>query len=215
MEKKKKLTRKRFAIKNDKGEYIGKIPNVSLVSAPAIEKNYALFAEAVPSTPKRMNFQVSDEEKMEITGIAMSPDQDILRFDKDLSEYYYCYFSKSDIRDYRDYFMQYGNIKEANFEHSSDYMDSFFVAESWIIMDPKNDKMNALGFEDIKEGDWALTFKCTNKETWEQVKKSSLKGFSVEIELDYFKEEEIKSIVYNKELSEEDKIKAIREILSR
>jgi hypothetical protein len=210
MEKKKKLARKRFAIKNDKGEYIGKIPNVSLVTTPAIEKNYALFNEAAP---KRMNFQVSNEERMEITGIAMSPDQDILRFDRDNKEYYYCFFTKSDIRDYRDYFMQFGNTKEANFEHGSEYMDDFFVAESWIVTDPTDDKMNALGFKDIKEGDWALTYKCTNREIWEEVKNSSLAGFSVEIELDYFKEEKIKSILYNTEMTDQEKEEAIKDIV--
>lgn len=207
---KKKLPRKRFRIKNDAGKYIGEITAISLVTAPAIEKSYALFAEELP---KRINFQVSDEEKMEITGVAMSPDQDIIRYDEMNRSYYYCYFTKSDIIDYRDYFMKYGNTKKANLEHGEDYLKDFYITESWIVADPKDDKMNALGFKDIKEGDWCVTFKCTNKNLWEEVKNSSLSGFSVELALDEFKEEKIKEIVFNEELSEEERLEAIKKMI--
>lgn len=207
---KKKLARKRFRIKNDHGKYIGEISAISLVSQPAIEKDFQLFNE---EEIKKVNFQVSSEEKMEITGIAMSPDQDIIRKDKETGEYYYCYFTKQDILDYRDYFMKYGNTKKANFEHSDDYMKDFFITESWVVVDAKCDKLSALGFKDCKEGDWAVTFKCTSSKLWEELKNSSLKGFSVEIALEEFTEEAIKDIVYNDELSEEEKLTRIKHLI--
>ena len=40
---KKKLERKRFRIKDENGNYIGKIGAVSMVTKPAIEKAFDLF----------------------------------------------------------------------------------------------------------------------------------------------------------------------------
>ena len=57
----KKLERKRFAIKNEQGEYIGKIGAVSIVSKPAIERSFGLFSDV--EVPKKIDFQVIDKEK--------------------------------------------------------------------------------------------------------------------------------------------------------
>jgi hypothetical protein len=83
---KKKLARKRFRIKNDAGKYIGEITAVSLVSKPAIEKEFQLFNEE--DTLTKINFQVSSEDKMEISGPAMVPDQDIIRKDAETGQIY-------------------------------------------------------------------------------------------------------------------------------
>ncbi len=207
---KKKLNRRRFAIKNEKGQWIGAINAISLVDKPAIQKSYALFADN--ELPK-INFQVTDEEKMEITGIAMSPDQDIIRFDDIKNEYYYAFFTKSDIVDYRNYFMRYGNTKKANTNHEDNYSKDFFITESWIIQDATNDKMNALGFSDIKEGDWAITYKITNPVMWEEIKNSNLTGFSIEMELNEFTEVKIKAIAFDENLTDVEKEEVIKKLI--
>lgn len=212
---KKKLARKRFRIKNDQGKYIGEITAVSLVSKPAIEKEFQLFNEE--DTLTKINFQVSSEDKMEISGPAMVPDQDIIRKDAETGQLYYCYFTEQDILDYSQYFMRYAKKNQANQEHSEEFSKDFFVAESWIVTDPANDKSNALGFKDIPKGTWMITYKCTNSKLWEELKNSDLTGFSVEIALDEFKEleleKEIEAIVDNDELSRKDKLEKIRSII--
>ena len=149
---------------------------------------------------------------MIICGPAMVPDMDILRFDKETESYYYCFFSAQDVIDYSEYFMRYSDTRQANFEHEDDFLKDFFIAESWIVTDNTNDKCSALGFKDIPNGTWMISYRCTNEEVWKQVKDSSLTGFSIEIELTEFKEEAIKSILYNTEMTDDEKIKAIKEI---
>lgn len=212
---KKKLARKRFRIKNDAGKYIGEITAVSLVSKPAIEKEFQLFNEE--ESLLKINFQISNEDKMEISGPAMIPNQDIIRKDANTGEFYYCYFTEQDILDYSQYFMRYAKKNQANMEHSDEFYKDFFVAESWIVSNPENDKSNALGFKDIPKGTWFLTYKCTNSKLWEEIKNSDLTGFSVEIALEEFKEleleKEIEAIVDNENLSKKEKLEAIKNII--
>jgi hypothetical protein len=213
---KKKLARKRFRIKNDEGHLIGDITAISMVSSPAIEKSFGLFAE---ESQKKVNFQISNKERMEITGPIMCADKDILRFDKDLEEYYYCFFTEEDVRDYRDVFMSQANTRQANFEHEDSFYDDFFLTESWIVEEPSKDKASALGFKDVKKGDWYGTFKCKNPNLWEELKNSELTGFSVEISLSEFDKLDIQmettlnAILDNTKLTKEQKKEAIKAII--
>lgn len=212
---KKKLERKRFRVKDDKGNYIGSLDAVSIVKRPAIESGFGLFAEDVET--KKIKFQVSDAEKMEITGPIMMAGKDILRYDYENECYYFCYFTEEDLIDYRDYFMRYSNTRQSNLDHSNDYLDDFFLAEIWTVTDENSDKAKALGFTDVHTGDLWATFKCTNKETWEMLKESDFSGFSVELQLDYFSdlklEEQINVILDNKNLTREQKLEQIKEIV--
>jgi len=54
------------------------------------------------------------------------------------------------------------------------------VVESWIVKDPSNDKSNALGFLNVAEGSWFVSYKVDNEELWEKVKKGEVNGFSIE-----------------------------------
>ena len=212
---KKKLQRKRFRLKDDNGKQIGNISAVSSVSKPAIERSFELFAEM----PKKINFQVTNKELMVISGPAMVPGQDILRFDKEANEYYYCYFEASDVRDYSEAFLQQADIRQMNMEHADTFYNDFFVCESWIVEDPKNDKSNALGFKDIPVGTWMLSYKCTNQDMWDEFKKSGLTGFSVEISLEDYNDlpEDLEAvlslIVDSTDLTNEEKKEAIRLVL--
>jgi hypothetical protein len=178
---KKELKRKRFQARDEQGNKIWELTAVSAVSQPAIEKNFQLF-NAVPGIQK-MNFKVTNEELMELTGAAMVPNQDILRQDEESGEYYYCYFTEEDVNDFAEMFLFDANHNQANFEHGDVFTDKVKLKESWIVEDPNNDKSNALGFKDIPKGTWFITYKCTDAELWKEIKSSSLKGFSIEISL--------------------------------
>ena len=179
----KPLKRKRFAARDEKGNLLMTINATSLVSAPAIEKSAMLFASVNKKVFSKVVFKVSNAEKMEITGVAMTPNKDILRFDEATQEYYNCYFTEQDVEDYAELFMKSATL-EANFEHNQDtFTKDLMVKESWIVRDPELDATKAMGFTDIVKGDWVLTYKTRNKELWNSIKESNLTGFSVELDV--------------------------------
>lgn len=187
---KKKLERKRFQAKDEKGNKIWDITAVSAVSQPAIERDFQKFQKASPAT---VVFRVTNEEKMELTGAAMIPDQDILRQDQETGEFYYCYFTEQDVNDFAEMFLFDANHNQANFEHQDSFTDKIKLKESWIVEDPANDKSAALGFKDIPKGSWFITYKCVDPNLWEEIKTSNLKGFSIEISSTDFNKYETKN----------------------
>ena len=179
----KPLKRKRFAARDDKGDLLMTIKATSIVSSPAIEKSAMVFADVNNKCLSQIVFQVTDSEKIEITGVAMTPNKDILRFDEATQEYYNCYFTEQDVEDFAEQFMKSATL-QANFEHNQDsFTKDLMVKESWIVRDPNNDATKAMGFTDIVKGDWVLTYKTRNKELWNSIKGSNLSGFSVELDV--------------------------------
>lgn len=211
----KNLKRKRFRARDENGKQTGDITAASLVTEPAIEKDFQFFEK------EKIHFQTS-KERMEITGPAMLCDTDILRYDKVNKEYYYCYFTAEDVRDFMEIFMTNGSNVKANFEHGDYFSDDIKVIESWIVEDPECDKCKALGFTDIPKGTWMITYKTRNEKLWETIKNSDMSGFSVEIELDKFQmieleediENDLTDILNELFFSKEEKQKAIKDIVN-
>jgi len=148
---------------------------ISFVSAPAIEKDFMHFKEQ----KNTYQFKATDEEKRIVTGAAMVPNQDIIRMDAEGNPYF-VYFTKETIEKAQEVFAKKGKTKSTNFEHEESLMEGVTVVESWIVEDPKNDKSNALGFSDITEGTWFVSYKVDNDELWGKVKSGEVKGFSIE-----------------------------------
>lgn len=179
----KPLKRKRFAARDEKGNLLMTINATSLVSHPAIEKSAMMFASVQDKVFSKIVFKVTDSEKMEITGVAMTPNKDILRFDEATQEYYNCYFTEQDVEDFAEQFMKSATLN-AIFEHDqSSFTDKLMVKESWIVRNPELDATKAMGFTDIVKGDWVLTYKTRDKELWNSIKESNLTGFSVELDV--------------------------------
>ena len=148
---------------------------ISFVSSPAIEKDFMHFKE----DKEKFQFKATDIEKRIVTGAAMIPDQDIIRMDAEGNPYF-VYFTKETIEKAQEVFAKKGKTKSTNFEHEESLMEGVTVVESWIVKDPKNDKSNALGFSDITEGTWFVSYKVDNDELWGKVKSGEVKGFSIE-----------------------------------
>ena len=148
---------------------------ISFVSSPAIEKDFMHFKEQ----KNTYQFKATDEEKRIVTGAAMVPNQDIIRMDAEGNPYF-VYFTKETIEKAQEVFAKKGKTKSTNFEHEESLMEGVTVVESWIVKDPKNDKSNALGFSDITEGTWFVSYKVDNDELWAKVKNGEVKGFSIE-----------------------------------
>ena len=156
-------------------EILGELRRISLVSQPAIEEDFLLFNQST------MKFQTIDTEKKVLTGPAMRADINIPRRDAN-GELYYGFFSQDTVRKCAEMFFKRGaNMNNTNLEHEFE-VDGIYVFESWIVEDPQIDKATALGFTDVRKGDWFVSMKIENEMVWNNYLKTGLiKGFSVEI----------------------------------
>jgi len=148
---------------------------ISFVSAPAIEKDFMHFNSEVDN----FKFKSTDEEKRIVTGACMIPNQEIVRLDAE-GKPYFVFFTEETILKAQEVFAKYGKTKTTNLEHEDDTLQGATVVESWIVKDPSNDKSNALGFLNVAEGSWFVSYKVDNEELWAKVKNGEVSGFSIE-----------------------------------
>ena len=121
-----------------------------------------------------------DDEQMTVVGPAMIPNKKIVRSDY-FGNKYYVYFSEETIKQISDKFMKRGYTRDTQHDvmHNGPGEKDVYVAESWIIEDPENDKSRMYGFDDLPKGTWMTKMKINNKDIWEKVKSGELRGFSV------------------------------------
>ena len=209
---KENLPVREFRIKEN-GKEFGDLEAISIVTDPAIEMSFQLFEKA------NINHFASapmSSDKQRITGPVMVPYKKILRQDEN-KEYYMGWFSEQTIIDCAQNYLRKGRNRSGNLQHLEEYTKDFYVFESWIVEDPTNDKCNALGFKDIPKGTWFVTYQVTNKDKWNEIKNGSYSGFSVEIDAALFNsvvtEEDIKSIVFDSVMTDDEKELKLRELL--
>lgn len=147
---------------------------ISFVENPAIEIDFMYFNDK----SKDYKFKTTSTEKRLVTGPAMLPDEKIIRQDA-VGEPYFVFFSKETVEKAQELYFKNANQSTANFEHEES-IAGVTVVESWIVVDPSNDKSNALGFSDLPEGTWMVTYKVDDDEIWERIKAGEVLGFSVE-----------------------------------
>jgi hypothetical protein len=144
----------------------------SLVRDPAHEISFQTFSQA-------KKYQFNDEEQV-ITGVAISADTPIYRFDQDSNEEYYVVFTKAAIKDIIHDYARRGNFNNVNIEHnSSNVVDGIYMIHSYQI---DNDKGFTAPerFHDANDGSWIVSYKVTDKDVWEKAKEGKFTGFSVE-----------------------------------
>jgi len=120
------------------------------------------------------------DEKQMLVGPLMVPDKLIKRIDEE-GEEYFVYFDENTVEQLAYKTMEDKIGDKVNIEHNqNEELKDVYLAESWIIKDPKNDKSRLYGF-DLPKGTWMGIYKINNKEVWNQyVKTGKVKGFSVE-----------------------------------
>jgi hypothetical protein len=179
-------------------DVMGELKRISLVSVPAIEEEFLLFNRDFEL------FKTMDDEKRIVTGPAMRPDINIPRKD-DNGNLYYGFFSQDTVRKAAElFFKKNSNANKTNLEHEFE-IDGVYVFESWIVEDPELDKAKALGFSDVRKGDWWVSMKVENEAVWRNYLKTGLiRGFSVEVKAreEETKLEQIKNILMS-DVSEE------------
>lgn len=140
---------------------------IALVENPAIETNFIAFSkEAI----QKFSF---DEEKRELFGPAMIPDQNIYRVDKD-GNGYNVFFSKETIRKISQSFFKRAYQANLNIEHTDKDADCF-VFQSVIV-----DKQKGIAPMDLPDGSWVVGVKVENDATWREIKEGKRQGFSIE-----------------------------------
>jgi len=140
---------------------------IALVESPAIEKEFIAF-----STHKKIDFSFNDD-KMELIGAVMVPDQRIYRRNEDGFEYE-VFFSKNTIRSIAQSFAKNSNHSNLNIEHSGKSADSFMYQS--MLVD------SAMGIKpmDLPDGTWVAVVKVLNRDVWQDIKNGKHKGFSIE-----------------------------------
>jgi hypothetical protein len=118
-----------------------------------------------------------DDEKMIITGPAMKAFQLIPRIDED-GNIFHVYFSDKTIKKLSEKFLKEHKQHLTDINHSMKPDEENTLVESWIVEDPTNDKSNVLGFNSTN-GDWFVSYKINNQDTWKQIKDGKLNGFSI------------------------------------
>ena len=144
----------------------------SLVSMPAHEKNFMTFA-------KQVKFEFNDEEQV-ITGIAISADTPIYRFDQETGEEYYVVFTKQAIKDIIFDYARKDNFNNVNLEHNPNrIVKSIFMIHSYQIDNEKGFTAPER-FKDANDGSWIVSYKVTDKDLFQQAKDGMFNGFSIE-----------------------------------
>ena len=146
---------------------------VSLVTNPAIEKDFLYFNENKPP----LKFAIQDEEKRIISGPAMIADLPIYRYDDARGEYYVV-FDKDTIFQIAKKWAMGDKYDSVNIHHDKatnglSLFESFIIDRERGIMPPK-------GYEEVADGSWFLSYIVNDETIWAKVKSGEFKGFSVE-----------------------------------
>ena len=123
------------------------------------------------------SFAFSDDEKMVISGPAMTPDSLILRKDENGNPFH-VFFSKETIEKIAEKFFEYNKMNNTDVNHDDNITTDNTLLESWIVNDPEMDKSKSMGFN-VPQGTWMVSYKINDEETWKKIKEGELAGFSV------------------------------------
>lgn len=149
-------------------------------SAGQVNPKSRTQAEVEAGVPEGQ-FQFSAvEDKYELAGPLMVPDQLIPRFDEN-GDKYYVFFDKDGIKKLSYKLMRNKLIDSVNIEHDKDRkVADLTLVESWLVADSDKDKSNKYGYS-LPVGSWFGVYKVNNKEVWDKyIKTGAVKGFSVE-----------------------------------
>ena len=176
-----------------------KLDIVSVVDKPANQKEAIKLKE---QKELKLSF---NEDKQLMTGVVLMPNQEIFRRDVNGFEYD-IKFSEQTITQLNEIHMNVANQMNTTLDHLTESeLNDVVLIENWLVTDPKNDKSNAIGLGELPVGTWMQTKKINNIDLWAKVKEGDYNGFSIEL-----KDFDLQQV----ELSDEDKLKSIIDILS-
>jgi hypothetical protein len=146
---------------------------VSLVKDPAIESTLLKFKN---ETEDILYF--ANEEKKIVYSVAMIPNKLIPRNNVKGKPANVFYSAETIEKFQQNYFRTNAN-NGTNINHATFNTEGIFPFESWIVSNSENDKSNELGLN-APNGSLIMGFKIDNPEVWDEVKSGNLDGLSVE-----------------------------------
>ena len=162
MEKKRKPFKiQELIISEDASELA--IAAISLVSDPAIEVDFVYFGKE----KSNLTFAKVDKEKKMLVSPALIPNKQIYRYDPNLDQHYYVYFSEDTVRKASEMYLKHNNHHKATYEHE-ERVSGVLTVESWI-KEGEQDKSKMYGF-DLPNGTWFVKMKINNDEMWNKIK---------------------------------------------
>lgn len=164
----------------DDGQWSGVYAN-SLVSAPAIERNFIYMSK---QKPRNVVMQTDAGERRMVYGPVMIPDLMIYRKDDATGEEYYATYTSETVQKCQQNYLKKGLQSATTIEHAFPVMGVTMV-ESWLIEDSAKDKSAALGFEALPKGTWMAGYHIEDDGLWDMVKSGAINGFSVEAWFDH------------------------------
>ena len=148
----------------------------SIVEFPAIEVSFIALSKEVFNQQFLLK---ADTPQQKLLGPLLIPDLPILRRDNRTGELYNLIFTKEEIVKINRKRQKLKNINSVNVEHNDDLkLEGVISEETWIILDPNNDKANALGY-DLPEGTLMTSIYIEDLETFNKLKDNYV-GFSIE-----------------------------------
>lgn len=145
--------------------------------------------EEVEMKKARKKFEIQNEEKRIIFGMAMEADKNIYRYD-DVRGEYYVYFDADTIFEIAKKWARGDRYDSVNTHHDA-VTNGLSLFESYIV-DRKRGKLPPQGYEDVADGSWFLSYIVNDDSIWEKVKSGEFKGFSVEGYFDFEESQEDK-----------------------
>jgi len=155
---------------------------ISIVDKPAIMEGFLAF-----NKEKEIKFQATDEEKKQVVGPLLIPDSPIYRRNEEIGEYY-VRFSAQTIEQIVYKYSKDGFFNMFNLEHQYD-TDAVVMLEMWI-KESDIDKSDEYGF-DLPVGTLFMKAQIEDENLWDAIKNKEFNGFSIEINADIKKVNEM------------------------
>ena len=164
----------------------------SLVAEPAIDLEGMFFnSKAINHKEQPIKWQLSSEEKRTVVAPVLVPNKKIFResVGKDKKQGM-TFVSAETIEKLQQNFFKQKYNHNSTLEHL-EAIEGVYFFESWIVIDPQNDKSNALGFSNLEAGTWMMAMKVDNDDIWNNYVKTGLvRGLSIDALLRPVKQED-------------------------
>lgn len=147
---------------------------ISLVDCPAVESDFVAFDKNQEMTM----FRFEDEAQRKVLGVIMRCEYPIYRRNEKLGEFYLKY-SRDVIERMARKMLRENTGNMINLMHDDEAFVDGVVLEQVFIKDTGKG-VSPSGFEDISDGSMFGVFKIENDAVWEEIRKGTFRGFSLE-----------------------------------
>ena len=191
----------------------------SFVKSPAVKYHKYNFAEE-----DKFIFTKEDAVKQRFFGVSILADVPIERVNRFTREKYYVMFDAETIEIISNKMAMEGKLNEVNYNHQEQaVIEGVYLVEQFIL---EKGRVESPLFKDVPDGSLLQTYYIHDKEMYEGLAAdTNFNGFSVEVtakmeefvfaEFDELNlEERIKEITFSENLSDEEKEKQIKNLLS-